>query len=154
RPATPAPAATPTRPATATTDGPGVLKLTPIDLPYALQLVNAANPTVALARERANEAFARQQQAAVLWVPNGLVRGNPESPTFLPTFYHHDGNIQNAAGVVFPTTKSNFALQTGVTLNLSVTDAIFAPRVARQATDAAAARARAVTYDVQLDVAL
>jgi outer membrane protein TolC len=123
-------------------------------LPRALSLVNASNPTIALARERVNEAYARQQQAAVLWVPNAFVGGNPDAPSFLPTFYHHDGNIQNAAGNVFETVKSNFALQTGVSLNVSVTDAIFAPAAARQATAAAAARARQVSDDVQLDAAL
>jgi outer membrane protein TolC len=117
-------------------------------------MANASNPTVALARERVNEAYARQQQAAVLWIPNAFIGGNPEAPSFLPTFYHHDGNVQNARGQVFDTVKSNFALENGVTLNVNVTDAIFAPRVARQATAAAAARARAVTDDVQLDVAL
>jgi outer membrane protein TolC len=127
---------------------------TPIDLPYALGLVNASNPTIALARERVNEAIARQQQAAVLWVPNTFLGGNPDAPMFLPTFYHHDGPIQNAEGLVFDTVKSNLALQTGASLNLSLTDAIFAPRIARQATAAAAARSRVVTDDVQLDVAL
>lgn len=125
-----------------------------IDLPYALRLVNASNPTIALARERVNEAYARQEQATVLWVPNAFVGGNPEAPTFLPTFYHHDGNIQNSTGSVFSTVRSNFALESGVSLNLSIADAIFSPRIARQATAAAAARARAVTDDVQLDVAL
>lgn len=125
-----------------------------IDLGAALNLVNASNPTISLARERVNEAVARQQQAAVLWIPNAFVGGNPDAPAFLPTFYHHDGQIQNAAGNVFNTVKSNFAPQTGVSVNLSLAEAIFAPRVARQATAAAAARAQAVTDDVQLDVAL
>jgi outer membrane protein TolC len=117
-------------------------------------MVNASNPTIALARERVNEAYARQQQAAVLWVPNAFVGGNPSAPTFLPTFYHHDGQVQNSRGMVFDTVKSNLALETGVSLNVGLADAFFAPRVARQATAAAAARARAVTDDVQLDVAL
>jgi outer membrane protein TolC len=130
------------------------IQATPLGLADALRMVNASNPTIALARERVNEAYARQQQAAVLWVPNTFLGGNPDAPTFLPTFYHHDGTVQNSTGNVFDTVKSNFALQAGVSLNLSVTDAIFAPRVARQATAAAAARARAVTDDVQLDVAL
>jgi outer membrane protein TolC len=130
------------------------VRLQTIDLPYALRLVNASNPTIAVARERVNEAYARYQQAAVLWVPNAFIGGNPDAPAFLPTFYHHDGNIQNAEGNVFQTVKSNFALEAGATINLSIADAIFAPRIARQATAAAAARARAVTDDIQLDVAL
>jgi outer membrane protein TolC len=125
-----------------------------IDLPNALRMANASNPTIGIARARVDEAYARQQQAAVLWVPDAFVGGNPAAPTFLPTFYHHDGNIQNARGEVFTTVKSNFALETGVSLNLSLAEAIFAPRITRQATAAAAARARTVTDDVQLDVAL
>jgi outer membrane protein TolC len=126
----------------------------PIDLPYALRLANAANPTIAIARTRIEEAYARQQQANILWLPNLWLGGNPESPTFLPAFYHHDGNVQNARGMVFDTVKSNFALVAGASLNFSFADAIFAPRITRQATAAAAARARAVNADVQLDVAL
>jgi outer membrane protein TolC len=133
---------------------PPQVRVQTIDLPYALRLVNASNPTIAVARERVNEAYARYQQAAVLWVPNAFVGGNPDAPGFLPTFYHHDGNVQNAAGLVFPTVKSNFNLETGVSLNVNLGDAFFAPRIARQQTDVLAARARAVTDDVQLDVAL
>ncbi len=130
------------------------LRLHPIDLPYALGAVNASNPTIAVARARVDEAYARQQQAAVLWVPNAFVGGNPDSPAFLPTFYHHDGNVQNARGDVFEVTKSNLALQAGASLNLNLGEAFFAPRIARQATAAAAFRAQAVTFNVQLEVAL
>ncbi|MGH9677550.1 MAG: hypothetical protein ACRD36_10655, partial [Candidatus Acidiferrum sp.] len=126
----------------------------PIDLAYALRLVNASNPTIALAREQINEALAKQGQAAVLWIPNAWIGGNPHAPTFLPTFYHHDGQIQNSTGRVFDTVRSNFALDSGVNLDFQLADAIFAPRAARQATAAAQARSRAVTFDVQLDVAL
>jgi outer membrane protein TolC len=144
----------PARPPDPKAVAPLAIKLTPIDLPYALRLANASNPTIALARERVNEALARQHQAAVLWVPNAFIGGNPDAPAFLPTFYHHDGQVQNAEGAVFNTVKSNFALENGVSLNLSLTDAIFAPRIARQATAAEAARARTVSDNVQLDVAL
>jgi outer membrane protein TolC len=126
----------------------------PIDLPYALRLANAANPTIAIARIRIEEAYARQQQANVLWLPNLWLGGNPDGPFFLPMYYHHDGQIQNATGNVFNTVKSNFSLTAGASLNFSVADALFAPRIARQATAAAAARAQATTSDIQLDVAL
>jgi outer membrane protein TolC len=125
----------------------------PIDLAYALTLVNAANPTIALARERVQEANARRQEAAVLWIPNAWIGGNPQSPTFVPTFYHHDGNVQNAMGRVFDTVKTNFFLGAGLTLDYSLADALFLPRIARQVQNAVVARARAVEFDVQLQVA-
>jgi outer membrane protein TolC len=128
-------------------------RLLTIDLPGALSQVNATNPTIALARERVNEAYARYQQAAVLWVPNTFIGDNPDAPMFVPMFYHHDGLIQNAAGTTFNTVKSSFALESGVSLNLSLADAIFAPRAARQATAAAAAAARTTTDNIQLEVA-
>ncbi len=129
-------------------------RLLPIDLPYALRLAHAANPTIALAQAHVEEAYAVQRQAEILWIPNLWLGGNPNSPTFLPTFYHHDGLIQNALGTVFPTDKNAFFLPAGASLNVSLADAIFAPRITRQATAAAEARAQTVNNDIQLDVAL
>ncbi|HLN33116.1 MAG TPA: TolC family protein [Gemmataceae bacterium] len=126
----------------------------PIDLPYALRLVNASNPTIAIARERVREAYARQQQANVLWVPNLWFGGNPDNLTLVPAFYHHDGQIQNSRGQILNTSKTEVALIAGTGLNFSIADAYFAPRVARNLTAAEQARARVVTYNVQLDVAL
>jgi outer membrane protein TolC len=126
----------------------------PIDLPYALRLANAANPTIAIARTRIEEAYARQQQANVLWVPDFWLGGNPEGPFFLPMYSHHDGNIQNTDGSIINVTKSNFSLMAGASLNFNLGDAFFAPRVARQATAAASFRAVATTSDIQLNVAL
>jgi outer membrane protein TolC len=126
----------------------------PIDLPYALHLVNASNPTIAIARERIREAYAVLGQAKVLWIPNLWLGGNPYAPTFLPTFYHHDGEIQNSTGNVFFTDKNNFFLGAGAALEVSLADALFAPHIARYGVEAAAARARATSNDVQLDVSL
>jgi outer membrane protein TolC len=126
----------------------------PIDLPNALRLADAANPTVQLARARVEEAYVRVQEARAAWLPNLWLGGNPTSLAFLPMFYHHDGNLQNAAGVVFPVTKNNFFLPAGAGMNFQVADALFGPRIARDVNRAAAAHARAVTNDVQLDVCL
>jgi outer membrane protein TolC len=126
----------------------------PIDLPYALRMVNASNPTIALARERVTEAYARLRQAQASWLPDLWVGGNPSNSVFLPMYYHHDGNVQNASGNVFPVTKSNFSFPFGTSLNLQLGDAIFGPRIARDLVDAQAARSRVVVNDVQLDVAL
>jgi len=126
----------------------------PIDLPYALRLVNASNPTIAIARERVREAYARQLQANVLWVPNLWVGGNPDNLTFLPMYYQHDGQIENSRGQVFGVVKSQLAFVGGTGLNFSFADAFFAPRIARNLTSAEQARSRVVTYGVQLDAAL
>jgi outer membrane protein TolC len=126
----------------------------PIDLPYALRLVNTSNPTIAIARERVNEAYARLREAQALWLPDLWVGGNPDNSAFLPMFYHHDGNIQSANGNVFPVTKDNFAFPFGTSLNFQVGDALFGPRIARNLVQAQQAQSRVVVNNVQLDVAL
>jgi outer membrane protein TolC len=145
---------TPAPPSVHAANAADTARLLPIDLPYALHLVNAANPTIALARERVAEAYAAQKQADVLWLPNLWLGANPNAPTFLPTFLHHDGYIQNSSGTVFFTDKNNFFLGAGASLSVSLADAIFAPRFARDLTAAAQARAQAVTNDIQLEVSL
>jgi outer membrane protein TolC len=126
----------------------------PIDLPYALRLVNASNPTIQIARERVRQALAELAGSRVLWIPNLWVGGNPDNNTFLPNFYVHRGNIQNARGEVFDTVKANAAFSLGTGFNLSVSDAVFAPRISRNLAAAEEARSRVITYNVQLDVAL
>src|SRR5262245_61979506 len=64
-----APASTPLAPAAA--DQP-----LPIDLPTALRLVDANSPTVALARARIDQAYARQRQAEVYYLPTLLTGVN------------------------------------------------------------------------------
>lgn len=117
----------------------------PIDLPTALRLANASNPTIALARERINESYARLRQAEVLWLPN-LQAG--------PAYQRHDGRIQNSRGEVFTIDKSNFFIGGGASLRLETVDALFGPLLARRLTEAQVAATRAVTDDVQLEVAL
>jgi outer membrane protein TolC len=126
----------------------------PIDLPYALRLVNAGNPTIAIARERVEAAYARQRQADVAWVPNLWIGGNPDNLTFLPNYYVHNGNLQNSTGHILDVVKANAAFSAGTGLTLPVADALFLPRIARNLTAAERARAQTVTYNVQLDVAL
>jgi outer membrane protein TolC len=117
----------------------------PIDLPTALRLVNASNPTIALARERVQEAYARLQQAQVLWLPN-LDMG--------PAYQRHDGRIQNSHGDVFSISKSNFFIGGGAVMRFETVDALFAPLIARRLVQAQTAASQAVTDTVQLDVAL
>jgi outer membrane protein TolC len=116
-----------------------------IDLPTALRVANAANPTIGLARARTDEAYARLREARALWLPN-LEAG--------PTYNRHDGIIQNSAGLVFPTSKWNFFAGGGAVASVNTSDALYAPLIARRLVEAQAAAAQSVTDDVQLGVAL
>ncbi len=116
-----------------------------IDLPTALRIADAGNPTIALARLRVEEAYTRLQQAQLLWLPNLEAA---------PTYLRHDGEIQNATGFVFPTNKSAVSALGGATLRVDTGDALFVPLIARRLVDAAAATAQGVNNNVQLDVAL
>jgi outer membrane protein TolC len=120
------------------------VRILPINLPTALRLVDASNPTVALARERINEAYAHWRQAQLMLLPN-LQTG--------PAYARHDGLIQNSLGLVFPTSKWNFFEGGGATLSLETSEAFFAPRVARRLLDAQSAEAQGVANRLQLDAA-
>jgi outer membrane protein TolC len=126
----------------------------PIDLPYALRLVNASNPTIAIASVRVQEAYARYQQARVSWVPDLWAGGNPNNLTYLPMYSVHNGILQNSRGQSFDVVKASASFPVGTGLNLSIADAIFLPRIARNLVAAERARADVVTSNVQLDVAL
>jgi len=123
----------------------GDVQLLQIDLPTALRLANADNPTIALARERVQEALANLRQAQVLWLPD--LQGGA-------AYFRHDGEIQNSTGVVFPTSKSSLFMGGGAVLTLNTSEAIFGPLVARRLTQAQSAAAQGVANNVQLDVAL
>ena len=120
------------------------VRILPINLPTALRLVDASNPTVALARERINEAYAHWRQAQLMLLPN-LQTG--------PSYVRHDGLIQNSLGLVFPTSKWNFFEGGGATLFVETSDALFAPRIARGLLDAQSAEAQGVANRLQLDAA-
>jgi outer membrane protein TolC len=126
----------------------------PIDLPYALRMVNATNPTIALAQARVQEAYARLGQAEAAWLPSLWAGGNPNNLTFLPMYYVHNGLVQNSRGQMFDVVKANASIPVGAGLNLSFADALFGPHIARNLVAAEQARSRVVTYTVQLDVAL
>ncbi len=120
------------------------VRVLPIDLPTALRLADANNPTVALARERINEAYAHLQQAQVLLLPN-LQTG--------PAYLRHDGLLQDTAGGIFGTSKWNFFEGGGASLSVETSDALFAPLVARRLLEAQSASAQGVANRVQLDAA-
>jgi len=125
-----------------------------IDLPYALRLANASNPTISAAIDRTRQALAAQMAAKVSFLPDIWIGGNPDNYVFLPTYYNHTGFLQNASGNVFTTDKHAYAFPAGASINYKLSDVIFAPFIARDNTAAAEARARATRFNIQLDVAL
>lgn len=118
---------------------------TPIDLPTVLRLVNAGNPTIALARARVDEALDRWREARSYVLPN-ITAG--------VDYTRHDGQIQNSTGFVFQTNKQSLYYNSGAAVTWQLSDAFFGPQVARQLVQAQNAGARATTNDIQLDAAL
>jgi outer membrane protein TolC len=115
-----------------------------IDLPTALRLVQSANPTLNMARERVSEAYARLDQADVLWLPN---------LRFGPAYGRHDGQLQTSRGDVIGVSKSNFFMGGGAILSVEVSDALYAPLIAQRLAQAESGAARAVSDQVELNVA-
>jgi outer membrane protein TolC len=122
---------------------PGVEVLN-IDLPTALRLADAGNPTIALARQRVAEAYARVRQAQLIILPDLMLT---------PAYLRHDGEIQNSSGVVFNTNKSSVYGTGGAVLSVNAGDAWFGPLIARRLAEAQAANSAAVNNNIQLDVA-
>jgi outer membrane protein TolC len=118
----------------------------PIDLPTVLRLVNENSPVVGFARARVRQAVAQQMQARVLFLPD-LVTG---------TVYNRlDGRNQNANGTLFDVNnRANLVYGGGPSLQVNVADGLFAPLVARRATNAERLSAQATVIDAQLDAAL
>lgn len=145
----PSPSAAPSNPAPPVCAAPSALRPdaqpVPIDLPTALRIANAANPTIGVALARVREAYALWRAARVLWLPD-LETG--------PAYVRHDGVLQNSTGLIFPTNKWNLFKGGGATTSLETANAIFGPQIARRLLDAQRAAAAATTSNVQLDVAL
>lgn len=119
----------------------------PIDLPTALRLVNADNPTVAAAQAAVLAAYQRQRQAQVLWLPNLLL--TPAS------YGRHDGQTQfEGTGQVVTASYGNLANNGSAVLNFGLAEAYYAPLITRQLTAAQFQQARAVNQNLQQDVAV
>ena len=116
----------------------------PINLPTALQLANARPIDIALASQRLQVAAAQLDRADVLWLPT----------LYLGVDYaRHDGQIQDVAGNVFTTSKSSFMVGVGPGLSFAVTDALYAPLVAKQVVRARHADVQTARNDSLLAVA-
>ena len=124
---------------------PGTRATYPIDLPTALRLADANNPTVAVARARVREATAQLDRVRVAWVP---------TLTFGPGFFYHGGIDQNRRGETFTVSRGNYTLNVGPTLRVDLSDALYLPLVARQGVRAANSTAQAIGNATQLDVAI
>jgi outer membrane protein TolC len=95
----------------------------PINLPAALQLAGANPLDIAFAIERLHVANALLEQANVLWLPTLNVGAD---------YYRSDGHFQEDAGDVIHPSKSSFMVGAAPNVVFAVTDAIFAPLVAKQ----------------------
>jgi outer membrane protein TolC len=99
----------------------------PINLPTALQLANVRAADIAVATARIQAAAANLEQAKVLWLPSITMGGD---------YARHDGRNQDTSGNVFDNSRSSLmaGLGTGIGSSaiLNVSEAIFAPLVARQ----------------------
>ncbi|HWE38707.1 MAG TPA: TolC family protein [Isosphaeraceae bacterium] len=129
----------------------------PINLPSALKLAEAENPTIGQARARIAEALAQRQKADVLLLPNLNAGGN---------YHGHVGNQQRSAGNIINLSQQAFYFGGGagayaqgppevpaVLISTHLTDAIYEPLKARQRVDEARAVASATANDVLLEVA-
>lgn len=121
----------------------GVEKPLPINLPTALQLANAQAIDVQLASERVRLAVAQWQQARALWLPDILLG---------PSYYRHDGRVQDIQGNVFDTSKDAFLLGAGPIFVVTTTAGLFGPLVQRQQVKAQQAFYQAAQNDTMLAV--
>lgn len=129
----------------------------PIDLPTALRLAEVANPRIALGREAIREALALQLDARSMMLPS-LNAG---------TNYHiHTGNLQQSSGNILYNTQQSLYVGGGagaiaggtvqvpaVSMFGQLTDAIFAPLVARQVVSSRSADSVAIENSLLLQVA-
>lgn len=129
-----------------------------LNLGNVLYLADAQNPNVAVARERINDAYAREERARTLWVPSLRAGMN---------YNHHEGAIQDVAGNVFNTTRSSFyggmganavgagsPAVPGIVAQFHVTDAIFQPKIAAHQVSARRFNATATRNNTLRDAAV
>jgi outer membrane protein TolC len=116
----------------------------PINLPTALQLARARPLDIALATERITIAVAQLERAQTLWLPTIYLGGD---------YFRHDGQLQDVAGNIFGTSKSNIMAGVGPSAVFAVTDAIFEPLAQRQFVQARQADLLAARNDTFLAVA-
>lgn len=128
-----------------------------IDLETTLKLAAGSNLDLAIAIEKSNQAAARSDQAALSLVPD-LALG--------ASFAEQNGLLQDTSGTPVPGHRradsaglggggigAGLAAAPGISLDLPLSRAIFAPLAARQDRAAAVAAARAKEHQVFADAA-
>ena len=115
----------------------------PIDLGTALRLAGTNNLDISQAREVVNQGRLQLQRAQLLLLPS-LSMGS--------TYLHHEGTIAKTEGNIIHANKDGLFVGLGPSMSISFADAIFAPLVARQVSDASRAGARRVHNDTLLAV--
>ncbi len=139
------------------------LKSHPIDLPATLRLAGAKNWNVLLAVEQINEASARQEKAKTMWIPS-LNAGIG--------YTKHEGKIQATDGQIIDISRNSLFVGGGaitgdappltggaggparLALDLSLTDAIFAPLAECQLYNASRSNYSAAFNDTLLEASL
>ncbi len=129
-----------------------------LDLVSTLAIVSGQSPVVAHAAARYEEAYARLAAAQVLWVPS--IRAGF-------SYHHHDGNLQASDGSIVDVDRSSLqgglgvgavgagtTPVPGVVAQFHATDAIFQPRINKQATSARSHAIDAAVNDTLLEGAL
>jgi outer membrane protein TolC len=116
----------------------------PINLVTAMQLAEVEPLDIALAAQRLQVAGAQLQRANTLWLPTILMGGD---------YFRHDGQLQDVAGAIFGTSKSNMMVGFGPSMIFSFSDALFAPLSARQEMQARNAGVQVAQNDSLLAVA-
>jgi outer membrane protein TolC len=116
----------------------------PINLPAALKLADAQALDISLASARIRTAVAQLERAKVLWLPTIQLGGD---------YFRHDGQIQDAPGNVFGTSKSTLMAGADPLAVFALTDAIFEPLATRQVVQAREAALQAAANDTVLSVA-
>ena len=129
----------------------------PIDLPTALRLADAENPTIGEARARINEAIALYQGKRVALLPNLNAGAN---------YHAHDGPLQRSSGEILRVSRQSLYVGGGaravaaetagvpaINLVSHLADALYDPLAARQEVDRSRSDARATAHETLLEVA-
>ena len=128
-----------------------------VDLATALQLAEAQNPNIGLARQAIQEALALQMQARSMMLPTVRAGAN---------YHGHQGILQTGAGQMRPVTESSLyfgngamalgsttAMIPGIQIFTHLGDGVFEPLAARQFVASRRFQSEAATNQVLLDVA-
>jgi outer membrane protein TolC len=135
-----------------------VLSTSLIDLPSALRLAGAENPTIALAEEAVRASLAEQLRAQVLLLPDLSAGFN---------YDYHDGRLQAAKGIIRDVTRQALYAGAGagaiaagtvgipgIRITAQLADAIYAPQAARERVVGRRFDAVATRHNLLLEVAL